>query len=145
MCTDHAGLNAPSGAKRWELHRLALGDSFVRPTANVEPQPAGNENAIGPAQVDAALGITAAENCTANAPPTVPRSCSALALVENEAFWGGPPPEIAAAITREWRKLCTADGAPMLSILLPGVLVECLAADLITLTSAAMAHEAREG
>ncbi|OLP76254.1 hypothetical protein AK812_SmicGene43836, partial [Symbiodinium microadriaticum] len=42
------------------LYRLAMGESFVRPIATLGLQPEENVNASGPAQIDAALGITGA-------------------------------------------------------------------------------------
>ena len=49
------------------LYRLAMGESFVRPIATLGPQPEENVNASGPAQIDAALGITGSNGAAAKA------------------------------------------------------------------------------
>ena len=45
-----------------------MGESFVHPNENADPQPAENGNASGPAQIDAALGITGTLETMATVP-----------------------------------------------------------------------------
>ena len=72
--------------ERQDLQRVGMGESFVRPTANVAQPPA--ENASHPAQIDAALGIIGSNGAAAktvpkakpNAAPTVALSLKNVAM-----------------------------------------------------------------
>ncbi|OLQ04031.1 hypothetical protein AK812_SmicGene12941 [Symbiodinium microadriaticum] len=93
-----------------DLRRLAIGESFVRPTVNVDPQPVENASASGPAQIDATHGEAARAAAKATVAPTVSKSLMKEgngASSPDQPAWFGESPKWTVVWTLDIESLVT--------------------------------------